>query len=376
MKNEGMERLGKDELSAKDSYYINVMRGLSILRVVLVHLGLSWFYPPYSQYIGIFLPVLFFVSGAVSYYSFLRAQSVGEYLVKRLVLVLVPFYVFAALVLLITVVFYPERFPSGIGVVSWLLVWPNFSDVFFPLNQVWFINCLVVMILISGPIFFITKKRPWLLWGVIIFSLVVSLLNVPFPLYAAVSEYSFFSRLRWGHQAWQVLVLLGLFICGSVHYRYLAGQSAKKYALISIVFLIFALMGYFYSDLGFELKEHAKQRSLYYLFLSFFAIYFLLALERPILRILARMRSLEWLLLYTNRYAYSVYLSHTLVLFYVEQWLGLTDLGGQPFLALVRMFLVLVITLAVAKPLGDLSRTLAHTVRAKLLNGIIGGVRT
>jgi len=81
----------KIEISSSDQHYINIMRGISILRVVLVHLGLSWFYPPYSQYVSIFLPVLFFVSGAVSYYSFLRSKAVVVYLIKRLSLILVPF---------------------------------------------------------------------------------------------------------------------------------------------------------------------------------------------------------------------------------------------------------------------------------------------
>ena len=179
----------KVNLTTEDAHYVNIMRGLSILRVVLVHLGLSWFYPPYSQYVGIFLPVLFFVSGAVSYYSFLRSRSIGEYLIKRLVLVIVPFYVFAALVLLITAVFYSDKFPDAQGLLNWLFVWPEFQNIFFPLSQVWFINCLIAMILLSAPIFFFARRRPWILCLAVVFSLALSFLNVPFSLYESVSQF-------------------------------------------------------------------------------------------------------------------------------------------------------------------------------------------
>ena len=358
---------GQNNLTAEDAHYINIMRGLSILRVVLVHLGLSWFYPPYSQYIGIFLPVLFFVSGAVSYYSFLRSRSIIEYLIKRLVLVIVPFYVFAVLVLLITAVFYSDKFPDVQGLLYWLFVWPEFQNIFFPLNQVWFINCLIAMILISTPIFALARTRPWVLCLVVGFSLTLSFLNVPYSLYESVTKFPLLEEIRWGHQAWQTLVLLGIYIYGAAHYHYFAGRSAQTYTFTAWFFLLLALVSYLYVELGFELNEHTKHRSLYYLFLSFFAIYVLLALQRPLSILLERLKGLEWLFLYTNRYAYSVYLLHTLVLFYVEQWLGLTDLGDQPVLALVRMFLVLIITLIVAKPLGDLSRNIAHSIREKLL---------
>lgn len=365
----------KVNLTSEDAHYVNIMRGLSILRVVLVHLGLSWFYPPYSQYVGIFLPVLFFVSGAVSYYSFLRSRSIGEYLIKRLVLVIVPFYVFSALVLLITAVFYSDKFPDAQGLLNWLFVWPEFQNIFFPLNQVWFINCLIAMILLSAPIFFFARRRPWILCLAVVFSLALSFLNVPFSLYESVSQFPLLVKVRWGHQAWQTLIFLGIYIYGALHYQYFSGRSAQRHALAAGAFLLLAFVSYLYVELGFELKEHTKHKSLYYLFLSFFAIYVLLAFQRPLSIFLARLRPLESLLLYTNRYAYSVYLLHTLVLFCVEEWLDLTDLGDQPALALVRMFLVLIITLIIAKPLGDLSRNIAHSIREKLL-GIKRRVRT
>ena len=94
------------DISPQNQHYINVMRGISIIRVVLAHLGLSWFFSPYSQYIGILFPVLFFVSGAVSFYSFSRASGIIEYLIKRLVLVLTPFYLFSAVIVTLGAAFY------------------------------------------------------------------------------------------------------------------------------------------------------------------------------------------------------------------------------------------------------------------------------
>ena len=354
-------------LTEDKEHYIDIMRGLSILRVMLVHLGLSWFYPPYSQYIGIFLPVLFFVSGAVSYYSFTRARTTAEYLLKRVVLIIVPFYVFAAFVFFITAIIYPEKLPELSSLPSWLVVWPNFGRIFFPLNQIWYINSLIFIIFLSAPIFAISKSKKWVLWAVFLCSLGLSIANTFYPAYETITNIEFLKDLRWGHQFWQSLMFLSIFIYGGIHYRYFSNIHEKNYGFIAIAFLLLAVSIFIAFDFEFDLAEHSKTRSIYYILLSFFAICTLLSLRRPILFILRKIPKAEALILYTNRYAYSVFLLHTLVLFSVEKIFKLENLSDQIELALLRMLMVVVITLILAKPLGDLSRIIAHKIRGKTL---------
>jgi peptidoglycan/LPS O-acetylase OafA/YrhL len=357
------------EISSSDQHYINIMRGISILRVVLVHLGLSWFYPPYSQYVGIFLPVLFFVSGAVSYYSFLRSKTVIVYLVKRLTLILVPFYVFAVFVLLITAIFYRELLPDFNGILRWILIWPRFGEVFFPINQVWYINALVLMILFSWPIFALSRERGWPIWLVITGCFFLSLLNAFHPIYENfISSYAL-SGTGYGYQLWQILILLGIFLYGAVHYRYFASHSRRFFALGATVFLLLAISTFFYFEFPFEMSSHREKRSIYFLFLSMFGIYLFLALQNPVQNLLKAIPYAERLILHFNKYAYSIFLLHTLVLFLVEKRFGLDNLSDQLGLALLRMFLVVVVTAILAKPLGDFSKHIANKIRGKILTG-------
>ncbi|RBW49721.1 acyltransferase family protein [Marinobacter sp. F3R11] len=360
------------KLTDEKKHYINIMRGISILRVMLVHLGLSWFYPPYSQYVGIFLPVLFFVSGAVSYYSFLRARNSIEYLIKRLVLIAIPFYVFSFFVFLLTATLYPEKLPETSHLLSWVVVWPDFSTIFFPLNQVWFINSLIFIVLLSAPLFALSKSRTWVLWAVFFASICLSLTNTfYYPAYDTITTTEILSDMRWGHQFWKSIMFLGIFIYGGLHYRYLSNFSERTYGLTALIFLLLAAIFFFVFDFSFQLKDHVKTHSIYYILLSFFGIYLFLALRKQILFILGKIPKAEALILYTNRYAYSVFLLHTLVLFCVEKTFRLEELSDEIGLALLRMLLVVVITLILAKPLGDLSRIIAHRIRKILLTFVI-----
>ena len=141
-----------------DREFINILRGASVLRVVLVHLGLGWFFLPYSSYIGIFFPTLFFVSGAVSYNSFQSSTSKGLYLFKRCRGIMLPFFIF---MLPVAIIFAPQKFSWSYDVISsWLLLKPSNGFFPFPIGQIWFITCLLVIACITFPLFIIDKKFP------------------------------------------------------------------------------------------------------------------------------------------------------------------------------------------------------------------------
>ncbi len=99
-----MSALPGAHISSADSHYLNRLRGFSIMRVVFGHLGLAWFFQPFSSYIGIFLSILFLCSGYLSISFYIKRQSWFSYLARRLTGILVPFYImygFAVLVILL-----------------------------------------------------------------------------------------------------------------------------------------------------------------------------------------------------------------------------------------------------------------------------------
>jgi len=225
------------------------------------------------------------------------------------------------------------------------------------------------MILISWPIFALSRERGWPLWLFITACFLLSLANAFQPIYDPFINSSVLSGTGYGYQLWQIIILLGIFLYGAVHYRYLANYSPRFFALGALAFFLAAIGTFFYFEFPFELGYHEEKRSIYFLFLSMFGIYVFLALQNFIIALLKAIPYAERIILHFNKYAYSIFLLHTLILFWVEKAFGLENLSDQLGLALLRMFLVLVITAIVAKPLGDFSKYIANKVRAALLSG-------
>lgn len=151
----------EERISPTDALFLDRARGLSILRVVLVHLGLSWFFPPYSQFVHMFLPLLFFVSGAVSFYSFKRAPGVGNYSLRRLLSIVMPYYVIIAgafLYVWLTELRLPQF--HGSELLDWLFINPDVADMPFPMGQVWFIHAMAIMIILALPVFLASRNSP------------------------------------------------------------------------------------------------------------------------------------------------------------------------------------------------------------------------
>ncbi|MFT5924294.1 MAG: hypothetical protein ACI9LE_001293 [Paraglaciecola sp.] len=136
--------------------YLDTLRGASILRVMLAHLGLSRFFIPYSQYISILLPVFFFVSGAVSFNSVLNSKNKPYYFVNRYIALITLFLVFLFPFLLLLIL--NEHTLTGYGVFKWPLDWPSRGSYPIDMRQLWFINALILMFFISYPIFKLSRE--------------------------------------------------------------------------------------------------------------------------------------------------------------------------------------------------------------------------
>ena len=94
----------KDWLQPRDSEFLAVLRALSIVVIVFGHVGGFWIYPPWSEFLQVFVPIFFFISGAVSYNGYLKSESATYYVVKRIIVLLVPYYCMCIIALLVYVV--------------------------------------------------------------------------------------------------------------------------------------------------------------------------------------------------------------------------------------------------------------------------------
>jgi peptidoglycan/LPS O-acetylase OafA/YrhL len=88
-------------ISPTDSRFLAYLRGLAILVIVFGHCGGGWVFKPYSGFLNVFVPVFFSLSGAVCYHSYRRSHSVGDYITKRVVGLLTPYYLLCLLSLVL-----------------------------------------------------------------------------------------------------------------------------------------------------------------------------------------------------------------------------------------------------------------------------------
>ena len=173
-----------NKLAATDSSFLAYLRGFSIFVIVFGHVGGFWFYRPYSEFLHVFVSIFFYISGAVSYYSFNRVKSVKTYYIKRFTGLLVPYYLMCILSLLVFFIV-NQKLPafSVDSVLKWIEIRPSNALMSFPLGQVWFLHTLFFIILAS-PLFFLLHAKTnrkvlfVIMCGIVMFSAVQLLCRV------------------------------------------------------------------------------------------------------------------------------------------------------------------------------------------------------
>jgi peptidoglycan/LPS O-acetylase OafA/YrhL len=334
-----------------DVLFIDRLRGASILRVVLVHLGLSWFWPPYSEYVLIFLPLLFFVSGAVTYFSFLRAQHVFKFLLRRCLLILTPYYLlvgligFGAALLSSTCIFTDLR-----GVINWIIVNPSSADSPVQIGQVWFLRSLLVMNFLAIPVFLLARRyRTFLLIPVLVAMLLASA-----QMFGPVHKLFVFE----GFNFYAALSNMGFFFFGAWFYSIRAsGKNLPVGGLLGIcVIAAIAVATVLKMEAG--MSRHTYAPNIYYVLWAFAAILLVLFLQKQITFVLNKLRVIDRFLLFFSKHAFSVFLLHSLVIQFLEHAFGLHGVMGNPSLAALKIGLTLVGTMLLAVPFTWVSRKL------------------
>lgn len=317
-----------------DREYINILRGASILRVMLAHLGLSWFFPPYSQYISIFLPVFFFVSGAVSYNSILSKSDKKYYFINRYLSLIIPFVLFS-----FPFIIYTYIYSSNINIyemVKYFIAWPSRSTYPFDMRQLWFINALILMFLISYPIFKLAVKSS----NVLIVAFIISVIYIPFAEHIKIiniyRQVELIRLLDLPMQLHQTLSLINYYFLGALFFQTKFFSQKNLIILSSFVFILSVLL-----HLNIKSFDHLKvfffERGTYFTSLSYLTIFLVMFFKIQLLALLNKLYFIKMFLLKLSQNSYALFLLHTPMIFIFEKYIGLDNLGNAPILALIKM---------------------------------------
>lgn len=341
--------------------FIDRLRGLSIIRVVLVHLGLSWFYPPYSQFFHNLLPILFFVSGAVSYYSCLRSNSGGRYLFRRSLSMVGPFYVIAFFSLIVYWLWTATVPGFDISaILRWITIIPNSQDTPFPMGQIWFIHAMVIIVFLSFPVFLMSRHSVIPLVLCIFLSIALSVMHQAYD----INSYFYFM----GHNLYQGLVNLGFFAFGALYYRKLEQLRAGRIFILLALSLAVVLFNIIGLNVDVNMANHSYAPDTYYLSASFCAIFIVILVKRLINFVCDSLRWLDAFIHFYSKHAYSVFIIHSFSVFWLEQQFHLTDVKSDPLLGVVKVLMVFLISSVLAIPSTWLSKKLTNLLQSLVLD--------
>lgn len=346
-------------MNASDSLYINRLRGASILRVVLGHLGLGWIFLPYSSYIGIFLSVLFFCSGYIFIYLFNKAPNIKSFVFQRIMGVVIPFYLIFTSAMLISYLLGYKSIDqlNPFKLFQILIVAPDLQDMPYPLGQIWYLRVLIFCTLIS-PIFF---------WGAR-YSKYVLLLPVFVALVLAATQTGskvhklFFIA---GHNLFQEIVYGAYFFIGAFTYGCNWREHKVINLLLILICLLVAIVVHVVWRLDSNLTHYAYAPNLFYFPLGVVGILTVLVLVEKFEWLFSSIPALSKLLDFCSRHSYGIYLNHSFFIVFYENIFGLKDVMGSPLLAALKVILVLVSSLICAIPITYFSRLFIKTLRFK-----------
>jgi peptidoglycan/LPS O-acetylase OafA/YrhL len=331
----GSNIINKD-IGAENRRYIDLLRGASILRVMMVHLGLSWFYLPYSSYVGLLLPLLFFVSGTVSYFSFLRTKRMKTFVLKRLMSIMIPYYLLFIIIACASLL--QDGWSLG-NITYWILMQPVHHGLPFSLAQTWYLQALVIIILISMPFFYLSQRSMNYLYVLLVitfgFLCVNSFVDIhQFLIFGAIDLYLAMSNAFF-------------FILGAVYYVNEKIFNRHKLGILMFLTLV-AFSSLLYGVGGGGLEAHKVSPNLLYTSGFFVALTLLLLFQSTIQSSIERVKPISKLLKYCSTHAYSLFLLHTLTLGFVEIYIYPAKLTGDFKSAIIKMLMVIIITLLIA----------------------------
>lgn len=339
------------KISKEDSIFIDRLRGASILRVVLGHLGLGWLLLPYTSYIGIFLSVLFFCSGYILFHLYRKERSALSFLANRMLSVVLPFYLLYLVSVLIAAMYHSDtQHLSADHLYRGLMLAPNYNEMPFPLGQIWYLRVLLFCILICPPIFIAAKFSNYILLLAVLPGVVLSAIQTVHPVH------SFF---YWqGHSIYQAIVYGAYFFVGAFISTTNWRQNGLRTYGLATASIVIALIAFSFTERSYVLGDHAYAPNAFYFFLGIFGILFVLLIAPLIEWLYRHSKIIDLLLHYCGKHSYGIYLSHSFFIVFTEVTFGWEGVHSKPLLAASKIVFVIAASMVVAYPLTYISKSI------------------
>lgn len=347
--------VSNDWIKQRDSDFLLVLRALSIFIIVAGHLGAFWIWRPWSEFLHVFVPIFFFISGAVSYNAYLKSNSVVFYLKKRIIGILIPYYCICILALIVFVLIH-GKLPSFSldNLLRWLTITPSNALMPFPLGQVWFLHTLSIIIFASPGIFWLYRRSflfPVLLFCPIALSLLQHKFNIGPCL--IISGHNLYTPLV--HSLFFCLGFL-VFNISKLRSRYFLISAIVASALLSIIFVKGLRLN---PDYAF----HIYYPDFYYVAGSLCSIWIFILLQSQIVHIYAKFTFVQITIRFFFKYTFAIYLLHSFAIFFVEEVFGLVHPQQVTVTyAITKFSFVFAITLVLSPMFSKISSSLIKVI--------------
>lgn len=331
-------------LSRDDSDFLCYLRGGLILIIVFGHCGGFWLYRPYSEFLHFVVPAFFFISGAVSLFSYKRQKTIWAYLKKRFLSLLVPYYLICSLSLLVYFLA-AGQFPAleTQDIVAWLTIRPSTQQQGFNIGQVWFLHSLAIITLLSPIYFAVYDRCKWLL----LLPICVSLILASIQLIIDCSDYF----LIFGHNLYKPIVHSFFWLFGMVYFT--SGEKGKtRFLLISMIFsIILSVVLVALLALEPDWGYHTFAPDLYYVAGSYGIICALLLLKKQLVYCVEKLPIVLIMLRFLYQYTFAIYLLHTLPIWVTHELFGWERPGNYVIIfGLIKLVFVMILTCIMAVP--------------------------
>jgi len=341
--------MNQKKLSKSESEFLSYLRSLAIFVIVFGHVGGFWVYRPYSEFLHVFVPVFFFISGAVSFFSYNRSVTTISYYKKRFIGLLVPYYLLCALSLLVFIVT-KQEFPtfSIVNILKWIQIRPSNDMMPFPVGQVWFLHTLFIITSISPIYFRIYNKSVHVIYALLFFIVCISVT----PLFFNISKYVYI----WGNNLYRPLIHSGFYVFGMLAFSSVSFNRKNILIFILLIGILLSVATVYLLNLDIDYAFHTFYPDLYYVSGSFAAISLMLLSKNMLLYCVTKILILKSIFNFFYKHTFSIYLLHSFGIFISESVFGLVDPDKKTITyGLAKLIVVLLITCLLSIPYTKLS---------------------
>jgi peptidoglycan/LPS O-acetylase OafA/YrhL len=346
-------------ISPADSKFLAYLRALSIFVIVFGHVGGFWVFKPYSEFLHVFVPVFFFISGAVSYYSFNRAPSTLAYYKKRLVGLLVPYYLLCLLSLAVYIAT-RHHFPS-VDINSlwrWLQIRPSNAIMVFPVGQVWFLHTLFFITAVSPLIFKLYNQHKGAVYILVLLLLLFSTTNSFLNVNKALHIFD--------NNLYKPVIHSIFYIFGMLSFSNDSIRTKKNLFALFGAGILFSIISVYFFGVSVDYNDHINAPGIYFVSGSVAAISLLLLFARALPKLIDSIKPLKIGANFFYRHTFSIYLLHTFAIFLAENIFGLVEPDKKNITyGLTKLTVVLVITCLLAVPFTSITQKISALLLRK-----------